>query len=125
MLDEYKKCIEACYLCATACDNCAASCLDEENLEMMRECIKLDMQCANICRLAAQFMTLNSGSAQDLCRLCADVCQKCVTSVESMNMTIVRIAQALVITAPNNAERWPPEKNSNYQTRFGGVLYSR
>ena len=33
-----------------------------------------------------------------------------VTSVESMNMTIVRIAQALVITAPNNAERWPPEK---------------
>ncbi|MEC5619039.1 hypothetical protein P9927_023020, partial [Serratia nevei] len=37
MLDEYKKCIEACYLCATACDNCAASCLDEENLEMMRE----------------------------------------------------------------------------------------
>jgi hypothetical protein len=28
-----------------------------------------------------------------------------VTSVESMNMTIVRIAQALVITAPNNAER--------------------
>jgi hypothetical protein len=29
MLDEYKKCIEACYLCATACDNCAASCLDE------------------------------------------------------------------------------------------------
>lgn len=51
MLDEYKKCIEACYLCATACDNCAASCLDEENLEMMRECIKLDIQCANICRL--------------------------------------------------------------------------
>ena len=77
MLDEYKKCIEACYLCATACDNCAASCLDEENLEMMRECITLDMQCANICRRAAQFMTLNSGSAQDLCRLCADVCQKC------------------------------------------------
>jgi hypothetical protein len=31
MLDEYKKCIEACYLCATACDNCAASCLDEES----------------------------------------------------------------------------------------------
>lgn len=34
MLDEYKKCIEACYLCATACDNCAASCLDEENLDL-------------------------------------------------------------------------------------------
>ena len=111
MLDEYKKCIEACYLCATACDNCAASCLDEENLEMMRECIKLDMQCANICRLAAQFMTLNSGSAQDLCRLCADVCQKCGDECGKHEH--------------DHCQDWPPEKNSNYQTRFGGVLYSR
>ncbi|QGU09841.1 four-helix bundle copper-binding protein [Leclercia sp. J807] len=77
MLDEFKKCIESCYLCAAACDHCAASCLEEGNLDMMRECIKLDMQCANICRLAAQFMTLNSDSSQALCRLCADVCQKC------------------------------------------------
>jgi len=77
MLAEYKKCIEACYLCAAACDNCAASCLEEQNLEMMRECIKLDMQCASVCRLAAQFMTLNSASAKELCRLCADICQKC------------------------------------------------
>ncbi|POP41525.1 four-helix bundle copper-binding protein [Superficieibacter electus] len=79
MLDEYKKCIETCYLCAVACDNCAASCLEEESLEMMRTCIKLDIQCANICRFAAQSMTLNSDSTyvQELCRLCADVCQKC------------------------------------------------
>lgn len=77
MLDEYKKCIEVCYLCAAACDNCAASCLEEKNLEMMRVCIKLDIQCANICRLAAQFMALNSEVAKELCRVCADVCQRC------------------------------------------------
>ncbi|WP_313758881.1 four-helix bundle copper-binding protein [Atlantibacter hermannii] len=77
MLDDYKKCIEACYLCAAACDNCAASCLEEQNLEMMRDCIRIDMQCANICRLAAQFMALKSDSAGELCRLCAEVCQKC------------------------------------------------
>jgi hypothetical protein len=77
---------------------------------MMRECIKLDMQCANICRLAAQFMTLNSGSARIFAVFALMFVRSAVTSVESMNMTIVRIAQALVITAPNNAERWPPEK---------------
>ena len=77
---------------------------------MMRECIKLDMQCANICRLAAQFMTLNSGSAGIFAVFALMFVRSAVTSVESMNMTIVRIAQALVITAPNNAERWPPEK---------------
>lgn len=52
MLDEYRKCIEACYLCAAACDNCAASCLKEENLEMMRECIKRGVGDA---QLAADF----------------------------------------------------------------------
>ncbi|MBK4714436.1 MULTISPECIES: hypothetical protein [Tenebrionibacter/Tenebrionicola group] len=37
-----------------------------------------------------------------------------------MSMNIARSAPELVINAPNNAERWPPEKNSNDQTRFGG-----
>ncbi|MDU2022840.1 MAG: four-helix bundle copper-binding protein, partial [Leclercia adecarboxylata] len=45
----HAECIEACYKCATACDYCAASCLKEEQVDMMRECIRLDMQCANIC----------------------------------------------------------------------------
>ncbi len=79
---------------------------------MMRECIKLDMQCANICRLAAQFMALNSESARELCRVCALMCVSSVAmSVQNMNMSIARIAPELVITAPNNAEGWPPEKS--------------
>ncbi|MDW8845995.1 four-helix bundle copper-binding protein [Erwinia sp. MMLR14_017] len=77
MLTQYQECIDACYLCATACDNCAASCLKEENLEMMRDCIRLDMQCANICRLSAQFMALDSESAKKLCAVCAEICQQC------------------------------------------------
>ncbi|MEK6305480.1 MAG: four-helix bundle copper-binding protein [Pantoea dispersa] len=82
MPDEYKRCVEACYLCAAACDHCATSCLDEENVEMMRECIRLDMQCANTCRLAAQFMALNSGSVQQLCQFCADICQQCAQACQ-------------------------------------------
>jgi len=77
MLNPWQKCIEACYLCAAACDHCAASCLEEENLDMMRNCIRMDMQCASICRAAAQFMALNSESAKTLCKLCADICQQC------------------------------------------------
>ena len=73
MLTHYQDCIDACYLCAAACDNCAASCLNEENLDMMRDCIRLDMQCANLCRLSAQFMALNSESAKKLCTVCAEI----------------------------------------------------
>lgn len=77
MNNAYKQCLEACYACAAACDNCAASCLQEENLEMMRGCIRLDMQCAAICRLAAQFIAQQSDSAVALCQLCAELCQQC------------------------------------------------
>lgn len=77
MSEALKKCIEACYLCAAACDNCAASCLEEDDLDMMRDCIRTDIQCASLCRLAAQFMTLKSEHAKKVCMLCAELCQEC------------------------------------------------
>lgn len=60
MQQEHRECIEQCYECAAACDVCASSCLREDNVGMMKHCIQLDMQCAAICRLAAQFMALES-----------------------------------------------------------------
>lgn len=48
MQQEYRECIEQCYECAAACDICASSCLREDNVEMMKHCIQLDMQCAAI-----------------------------------------------------------------------------
>ncbi|WP_422821830.1 four-helix bundle copper-binding protein [Vreelandella lionensis] len=44
---------------------------------MMAECIRLNMQCALICRLAASFMAQESEFAHEICRLCADICKKC------------------------------------------------
>lgn len=75
--DRLKACIDACYACATACDHCAASCLREEDVKMMASCIAHDMDCAQICRTAAAFMARGSDFAQQLCRLCAEVCAAC------------------------------------------------
>lgn len=44
---------------------------------MMARCIALDIDCAEICRMAAAFMSRGSEHAMELCRLCADVCQAC------------------------------------------------
>ncbi|EMD5671606.1 TPA: four-helix bundle copper-binding protein [Enterobacter hormaechei] len=77
MTEQYADCIEACYRCAAACDYCAASCLKEEQLEMMRECVRLDIQCANICRLVGQLMSMDSEYAKAICKICAEVCQQC------------------------------------------------
>ena len=69
MNEQFQRCIEACYLCATACDNCATSCLQEEHVEMMRDCIRYDIQCAAICRVSAQLMAQKSEYAAQLCKL--------------------------------------------------------
>lgn len=74
---KYANCIEACDACAAACNHCAASCLKEDNVSDMTKCIELDMDCAELCRLASAFMARNSPFALDLCRLCAQVCDKC------------------------------------------------
>lgn len=48
MQQEHRECIEQCYECAAACDICASSCLREDNVEMMKHCIQLDMQCGHL-----------------------------------------------------------------------------
>lgn len=74
---EFASCIEACNACADACDFCAASCLQEQDVKMMARCIALDMDCAQICRLAAGYMARGSENAKAICQQCADICQAC------------------------------------------------
>ncbi|MEC4721735.1 four-helix bundle copper-binding protein [Noviherbaspirillum sp. CPCC 100848] len=75
--EQFQSCIEACYACAATCDNCAASCLQEEDVKMMARCIALDIDCAQICRLAAAYMARGSEMSTSLCQLCAEVCEAC------------------------------------------------
>ncbi|MFD2296656.1 four-helix bundle copper-binding protein [Massilia sp. GCM10020059] len=44
---------------------------------MMARCIALDMDCAQICRLAASYMARSSEFAAAVCQMCADVCDSC------------------------------------------------
>jgi hypothetical protein len=77
MQQQNQSCIEACNACAEACDMCSTACLHEDDVKMMARCIALDMDCAQICRLAAAFMARESDFAGALCQLCAEVCQAC------------------------------------------------
>ncbi|MFL6710744.1 MAG: four-helix bundle copper-binding protein [Massilia sp.] len=76
---QYQDCIKACYACAQACDACSAACLQEDDPRMMAHCIALDIQCAGICRLSAEFMSRDGEFARQLCALCAEVCEACAT----------------------------------------------
>ncbi|HEX4413555.1 MAG TPA: four-helix bundle copper-binding protein [Lacipirellulaceae bacterium] len=74
---EFQSCIEACIECAQACEHCGQACLDEQDVAMMAECIRLDKDCAQICWTAAALMSRDSQFAHELCSVCAAICEAC------------------------------------------------
>ena len=68
---KFEECIRACLACAIACNHCASECLGEEEVKHLAKCIRLDLECAAICRAAGELMSLGSSYSVDLCRLCA------------------------------------------------------
>ena len=67
----YQECIDACDACAQACDHCATACLQEPDVASLAECIRLDIDCAAICRLASGAMARGSSAVAELCAVCA------------------------------------------------------
>lgn len=75
--EDLKSCIDACNDCSLACDHCAAACLKEPDPAKMARCIQLDIDCAEICRLAVAYMARGSELSADICAVCATVCETC------------------------------------------------
>lgn len=75
--EQFRSCIEMCNACALACDHCASACLAESDPKPMARCIALDIDCAQICRMAAGFMGRGSEMAAAICQACAEVCEAC------------------------------------------------
>lgn len=85
--DEARRCIEACAECAQTCTVCADACLSEANVQHMVTCIRLNLDCAEVCRVTGTLMTRPSHrdapalraqlqACIDTCRACADECAK-------------------------------------------------
>src|SRR5438045_4712424 len=82
--------IEACNACAGACDHCAIACTQEESAKAMSRCIALDIDCAEICRLAAGYMSRGSELAGLVCQACAEVCAACGEECAKYSMSHCR-----------------------------------
>ncbi|QIB64418.1 four-helix bundle copper-binding protein [Kineobactrum salinum] len=80
--EKYSTCIDACNACADACDHCSVACLGEPGVANLGRCIRLDMDCAALCRLAAGFMSRDSEHASSICRACAELCDACAQECE-------------------------------------------
>ena len=86
-LNELAACITACIECANSCTSCADACLGEEKVQMLTRCIRLNLDCADICETTARILSRQTEASPQLmriqveacataCRLCAEECEK-------------------------------------------------
>lgn len=78
----YESLISALNNCAAVCNHCITACLDEVDVKMLSNCIKLDIDCAQICSLTAGFLARGSEHAKHLLPECADICNTCAEECE-------------------------------------------
>ncbi len=68
--------------CETSCRLCAVACLREPDLDPLRECIRLDIDCAGICDVVADYLIRGSPFRAKACALCAEICEACAAECE-------------------------------------------
>jgi hypothetical protein len=74
-------CVEESYDCAQACISCADACLGETTALELRQCIRLNQDCADICTALGAVASRRTGSNESVIRAlldaCAEACRLC------------------------------------------------
>lgn len=81
-----EECITACFDCTQTCTSCADACLAEQQREMLLRCIRLDLDCADICdttgKLLSRQVAFDSTLARVMLQTCALACRICGAECE-------------------------------------------
>jgi hypothetical protein len=104
--------LQALLVCSQACTSCADACLGEERVAELRRCIRLDLDCADVCQVTARLLSRYTETDWDVvrgqlescvvacracgaecehhaehmehCRICADACQACERACQDL-----------------------------------------
>jgi hypothetical protein len=84
--DALAKCIDECFGCTQTCVACADACLGEDNVKMLAKCIRLNLDCADICENTGRLLSRQQQPDLELLRrgleLCGLACRKCAEECE-------------------------------------------
>jgi len=73
-------CVEACVACELACTACADACLGEAMVAELRRCIRLNLDCADLCAATARIVSRSFEPDLELLRTQLEVCARaCAT----------------------------------------------
>ena len=84
--DIARECIEACSDCAEACTICADACLHEDRVAELTHCIRLNLDCADICQATGRILArpghTDALALQYQLQACAQACRACAEHCE-------------------------------------------
>src|SRR5918992_974804 len=80
------RCVGQSHMCAQACMSCADACLAEERMRDLVRCIRLNLDCADICAATGSVLTrqtaFDAQLARSLLESCAEACRTCAEECE-------------------------------------------
>lgn len=69
------ECIQACFQCAQTCTACADACLAEDMVADLRQCIRLNADCADICAATGAVLSRQTGTNIETTRALLEACR--------------------------------------------------
>jgi hypothetical protein len=92
-------CVEASFDSAQACTACADACLSEEEVVTLTRCIRLNLDCADICAATGKLLSRQTATNADLiesqvkacvdaCRICGDECEKHASNMDHCRLCL-------------------------------------
>ncbi len=63
--------------CVHACNDCFNGCLEEKNIDAMKECIRLDKECSIICGTTLELIHAGGHFMKEILSLCEKACRAC------------------------------------------------
>lgn len=81
-MNKYEEIIDSLSDCVRECGTCTDACLNEDNVKMLTDCIKLNIDCADTCSLGVQLLSRSSDLSESIISMCADICARCAEECE-------------------------------------------
>lgn len=80
-------CVEACFECSNACTACADACLSEEAVADLRKCIRMNLDCDDVCAATGRLLTRQTAydapTSKAQLEACRIACATCAAECES------------------------------------------
>ena len=80
--------IEACFECAQTCTACADACLAEDMVSELTQCIRFNLDCADICAATGRVLSRQTGNNVETTRALLEACRRCEQACAELVATL-------------------------------------